>query len=380
VRGSALRAGRPVTPADIILSVGIFAVTILLFYRSGQLQLVAPLGALKAALLLARKRLPLVTLAGTLVLCGILSALLRRSYPITPATVVALYAVGRYCTRGTALAATVATILIGFSVSETVAGIPDYTVHNVQDLGWVVFAVLVGAWVRTQHVYVRDVEERAERAEREREEEARRRVAEERVRIARELHDIVGHALMSINVLSSVSSRLTERDPATGREALGTISEVSNSALREIRSTLSLLRGGAEPLKNPERGLENLDALIEQARVSGLPVTLKWYVDDRRVPAIIGFTVYRIVQESLTNISRHAEDVTKVVVAVVCANDHLEVSVVNDGAPAAIDEDGGIGIQGMSERVAAIGGRLDTTPLPGGGFRVHARLPLKEAS
>ncbi|MFL6052356.1 MAG: sensor histidine kinase [Actinoallomurus sp.] len=339
-----------------------------------------PLAALKSALLLARKRLPLVTLAGVLVLCGILSALVRSSYPITPTTVIALYSVGRYCTRGTALAATVATILIGFAVSETVPGIPSYTLHNVRDLGWVVFAVLVGAWVRTQHVYVRDVEERAERAEREREEEARRKVAEERVRIARELHDIVGHALMSINVLSSVSSRLTERDPAKGQEALETIREVSTSALREIRSTLSLLREGTEPLKNPGRGLKDLDSLIEQARLAGLPVTLKRYLDDREVPAIIGFTVYRIVQESLTNISRHADDVTRVVVAVVCGNDHLDVSVVNDGAPAAAGEDGGIGIQGMRERVAATGGRLHTTALPGGGFRVHARLPLKEAS
>lgn len=375
-----MRAERPVTPADIILSVVIFLAFIPYIHSDRHLALAMTLSALSAAFLLAKKRFPRMTLAGTLLLTGILAVLLRRAYPVTPATFVALYAVGRYCSRGTALVATVLTILIGFTVAEVSGRVPSYTLHNVRDLGWVVFAVLVGAWVRTQHVYVRDVEERAERAERGREEEARRRVAEERVRIARELHDIVGHALMSINVLSSVSSRLAERNPATGREALGTIREVSNSALREIRSTLSLLRGGTEPLKNPERGLDDLDELVEQARMAGLPVTLKRYVDDREVPAIIGFTVYRIVQESLTNISRHAKDVTKVVVAVVCANDHLEVSVINDGAPAALREDGGIGIQGMCERVAAIGGRLDATALPGGGFRVHARLPFKEAS
>jgi signal transduction histidine kinase len=369
-----------VSPADVILSVGVFAAFIPYIHSSGNLHLTLPLGAANAALLLAKKRFPLITLAGCLLLTWMLSVLLRRSYPVTPATFVALYAVGRYCSRSVALAATVLTILIGFAVAQVADSIPSYTLHNVVNLGWVVFAVLTGAWVRTQKTYVRDVEERAERAERGREEEARRRVAEERVRIARELHDIVGHALMSINVLSSVSSRIIERDARAGRDALRTISEVSNSALREIRSTLSLLREGTEPLKRPERGLDDLESLIEQSRVSGLPVTLKESMIDRGIPAIIGFTVYRIVQESLTNITRHAEGVTRVIVAVIGANDHLDVTVVNDGAQASIVEGGGIGIQGMRERVTAIGGRLDTTALPGGGFRVHARLPLKEAS
>ncbi|MCO6009350.1 histidine kinase [Actinoallomurus purpureus] len=338
------------------------------------------LGTLNATLLLAKKRFPRVTLAGCLLLTAVLAVLTRRSYPVTPATLVALYAVGRYCTRGMALAAAVLTILAGFFAAQVSERIPSYTLKNVQVLGWVVLAVLAGAWVRTQRARVRYVEERAERAERGREEEARRRVAEERVRIARELHDIVGHALMSISVLSSVTSRIIERDPAAGRDALRTISGVSNSALREIRSTLSLLREGTEPLKAPERGLDDLCTLIEQARMSGLPITMKHDVIRREIPAIIGFTVYRIVQESLTNITRHAEGVTKVIVAVICANDYLDVTVVNDGADATFSEGDGIGIQGMRERVTATGGRLDTTALPGGGFRVHARLPLKEAS
>ncbi|MCO5973438.1 sensor histidine kinase [Actinoallomurus soli] len=380
VRGSTARAGRPVTPADMILSAGVFAVSILFIYGKKDLRLEIPLSGASAALLLAKKRLPLVTLAGCLLCTAILAVHLRWSYPMTPATFVALYAVGRYCSRATALAAAVGTMIIGFTVSELIQRIPSYTLHNVRDLGWVVFAVLAGAWVQTQSVYVRDVEERAERAERERDEEALRRVAEERVRIARELHDIVGHALMSINVLASVSSRIVERNPEACRDAMGQIKGVSNSALREIRSTLSLLREGAAPLKNPERGIEDLPALIEQVRLGGLPVTFKSYLDDQKVPAIVGFTVYRIVQESLTNVCRHAKDVTKIVVAIACANDHLDVSVVNDGAPAAPSEGGGIGIQGMRERVTAIGGRLDTTALPGGGFRVHARLPLKETS
>ncbi|GAA0346076.1 histidine kinase [Actinoallomurus spadix] len=378
--GSTVRAGKSVTLADIILSAGVFAVSIPLVYGARESAIVIPLTAVNATLLLAKKRLPLATLAGVLVVAAVRAMLLQRAYPITPATVVALYAAGRYRGRATALAAAAGTILVGFTVSELSERIPSYTLHNVRDLGWVVFAVLAGAWVRSQRIYVRDVEERAARAEREHDEEARRRVAEERVRIARELHDIVGHALMSINILSSVSSRIVERNPDACRDAMDQIRGASNAALGEIRSTLSLLREGTEPLKNPEHGIEDLGALIEQARLGGMPVTYKSYLDDRQVPAIIGFTVYRIVQEALTNVSRHAKDVTKVVVAIASANGHLDVSVVNDGAPATPSEGGGIGLQGMRERVTATGGRLTTTALPGGGFRVHARLPLKETS
>lgn len=337
------------------------------------------IGALTAIVLLGKKRYPLPTLAGCLALTGVLAVMTRRSYPVTPANVVALYAVGRYCCRSYAVVAAVATIAIGFAVAE-LTRVPDYHLHTVSDLAWVVFAVLTGAWVRTLRIDVLMAEERAARAEHEREEEARRRVAEERLRIARELHDIVGHALMSINVLSSVSARLVDRNPDAGRDALQTISGVSNTALREIRSTLSLLRAGGRPLAAPGRGIDDLCELIEQSRRSGTPVTFREAGMDQDVPAIVGFTVYRIVQESLTNIARHARDVKEVVVTVARTSDHLDVTVTNDGAPAEAADGGGSGLQGMRERVTAIGGRLDTTALSDGGFRVHARLPLREGT
>jgi signal transduction histidine kinase len=231
-----------------------------------------------------------------------------------------------------------------------------------------------------QRIDVMSAETRAARAEHEREEEARRRVAEERLRIARELHDIVGHALMSINVLSSVSARLVDRNPEAGRDALRTISGVSNTALREIRSTLSLLRADGRLPEGPGRGIDDLDELIGQSRRSGMPVTLRRSGLDGDIPAIIGFTVYRIVQESLTNVARHAKGVTEVVVTVARSHGHLDVTVTNDGTATDASEGGGVGIEGMRERVTAIGGRLDTVSLTGGGFRVHARLPLKEGS
>lgn len=365
-----MRLRRLVSPADLLLSAGIFA----LFLPYVQWQPPAlTLAALSSGALLGRKRFPLLTLGVCLVLAGMLAVLMKRTYPISPANLVALYAVGRYCTRGVAIGAALMVVLAGFAVAAL-----SRRPYDVPQLGWVAAAVLAGAWVRTQR-YVIGAEERAERAERGREEEARRRVAEERVHIARELHDIVGHALMSISVLSSVSARLVDGNPRAGRDALRAISGVSNSALREIRSTLSLLRESADPLKWPERGLSDLAYLVDQAKRSGLPVRMSESGEPADVPAIVGFTVYRIVQESLTNVARHAKDVTDVAVHVAYSPDHLDVTIANDGAPAATTPGPGIGIQGMRERVTATGGHLDITAPLSGGFRVHARLPLKEA-
>jgi signal transduction histidine kinase len=278
------------------------------------------------------------------------------------------------------LTTAITTVLLGLVVAAISTSIPSYDFQNLGTLASVPFAVLAGAWVRTQRTYVIGAEERADRAEREREDEARRRVTEERLRIARELHDIVGHALMSISVTSSVTARFVEEDPKAGREALETINSVSNCALGEIRRTLSLLRGLAEPLKRPALGLDDLPDLIQRSRAAGVPVTLHRSGRPAEIPAIVGFTVYRIVQESLTNVTRHAENVTKVAVTLTFTPESLDVAVTNDGRPVEMsDRDTyGLGIQGMRERVAATGGRLNTTALPGGGFRVHARLPLKE--
>jgi signal transduction histidine kinase len=380
-KGPTLKAKWLVTPADILLSAGVFVLLLPYVHARGHVVLSLTFGGLAAVALLAKKRHPIPTLIVCLTISIILAVLLRRSYPATPADLVALYAVGRYCGRRVALTTAVATVLIGFVVAEISESIPSYNLQNLGVLSTVPFAVLAGTWVRIQRTYLLGAEERADRAEREREEVARRRVIEERLRIARELHDIVGHALMSISVTSSVSARFVEDDPKAGREALETINTVSNSALGEIRRTLSLLRGVAEPLKRPGLGLGDLGDLIEQSRTAGLPVTLHESGRRTEIPSIVGFTVYRIVQESLTNIKRHAEKVTKVAVTLTFTPDSLDVAITNDGNPVEMLDRGasGLGIQGMRERVAATGGRLNTTALPGGGFRVHARLPLKEA-
>lgn len=238
------------------------------------------------------------------------------------------------------------------------------------------FAGVAGAWVRTQRANVIAAEDRAARAEHEREEMARRRVAEERLRIARELHDVVGHAIMSISVQSSAGARVVEHNPAAGRQSLETIADISGSALREIRVSLGMLRESSEAPTHPERGMNDLPELIEQAVTNGIPVTLMG-ATDQPLPSVVGFTVFRIVQESLTNIAKHGREVTMVRVTIARSPENLHVTVADDGVGASDPCEVGMGIQGMRERVSALGGSLEITVLA--GFRVHARLPVTEA-
>jgi signal transduction histidine kinase len=374
----ALRAVRSVSPADILVSAGVFAAILPYAHQHGHFPVAVTLGALNAMALLAKKRFPVLTLALCLALSGALAVLLRLDYPAMPAVLVALYAVGRYHSRTTAVAATVTTVLIGFAAAQLFKAIPSYNRHTITQLGWVPFAVLAGAWVRTERSRVTGAQLRAERAEREHE-ATRHRATQERLRIARELHDIIGHALMSISVTSSVAARLDVGTPETGRDALRTINAVSRSALEEIRSTLHLLRQGAEPFR-PQLGLDELPRLVDQVGKRGVPVVLTESGHRPHVPAIVGYTAYRIVQESLTNITRHGRDVTEVTVSISFPSHMMDIVVANDGAQAGTPGQTrvGIGIQGMRERAAAVGGHVDTTALPGGGFCVHAQLPLTD--
>jgi signal transduction histidine kinase len=377
-----LRVERPVSPADILVSAGVFAAFLPYAHRHGHFPLAVTLGALNATVLLAKKRFPLLTLALCLALSCALAVLLRLDYPATPAVLVALYAVGRYRPRTVAVPATIGTILIGFVAAQLFKAIPSYNIHTVSQLGWVPFAVLAGAWVQTQRTQVTGAQLRAERAEHERE-EVRHRATEERLRIAREVHDIIGHALMSINVTSSVAGRLDVGTPETSQDALRTVNAVSRSALQEIRNTLDLLSQGGEPSATLGLGLglDELSTLIEQVRQSGMPVVLTESGHRPHIPAITGYSAYRIVQESLTNITRHARNVTEVTVAVTFTPEILDIAVTNDGARTETPDQTrvGIGIQGMRERAAAAGGYVDPAPLPKGGFRVHVQLPLKES-
>jgi signal transduction histidine kinase len=244
-------------------------------------------------------------------------------------------------------------------------------------IGWLLASFVLGEVSRGRREYIAQVEQRATDAERTREEEARRRAGEERLRIARELHDILAHSISIINVQAGVAVHLLDRQPDQARAALVTINETSKEAMRELRATLGVLRQSDDiDSRAPAPGLARLGELIDTARATGLDVTVDASGEGRPLPPAADLAAYRIVQESLTNVTRHA-GARHVSVSIVRRENELELAVEDDGAgaPGGADVRVGNGILGMRERAAAIGGDLEAGPLPGGGFRVHARLP-----
>ena len=201
-------------------------------------------------------------------------------------------------------------------------------------------------------------------------------VLEERTRIARELHDIVAHSMSVMVVQAGAAEQVVDDDPARAREALRQIRRTGTGALGEMRRLVGVLRDPDESgLLAPQPGLAGLEALVEDARAVGLPITLDVSGEPRELPAGLDLAAYRIVQEALTNVRRHAPSATAVSVDVHFGDDDLRIEVVDDG-PGAGSTDGGHGLIGMRERVQLYGGRLRAAALPERGFRVSADLPL----
>ncbi len=229
---------------------------------------------------------------------------------------------------------------------------------------------------------VRIRRERAAEAIRIRREEARRRASEERLRIARELHDALGHHLSLINVQSGVALHLNEALPDQVRSSLSAIKDASKEALDELRSVLAILRQEGEPApRSPTSTLARLQDLVSQAAAAGLEVRTETEGDARALPFGVDVAAFRIVQEALTNVTRHAR-ARAATVRVSYGERDVTVEIDDEGrGPGPHTEGGGgRGIVGMRERVAALGGDLEAGPRPGGGFRVRARLPLDGSS
>jgi signal transduction histidine kinase len=218
--------------------------------------------------------------------------------------------------------------------------------------------------------------ERAHEYARTRAEEAKRRASEERLRIARELHDVLAHNISLINVQAGVALHLMDQQPGQARSALSAIKQASNDALGELRSVLDILRQGDEASLTPTSRLAHLDDLVSKAAASGLKVGARTEGDPRPLPAGTDLAAFRIVQEALTNVTRHAGAARADVV--IAYGSDLVVRVEDDGLgeKTATDAGGGNGIAGMRERAAALGGSLEAGPMEGGGWRVEARLPL----
>ncbi|MGW3563941.1 sensor histidine kinase [Streptomyces sp. NPDC000941] len=351
----------------------------------------------------------------------------NHAVPI-PATLLALYTVAATGTVRRSLLTAV--VVLGPTLIINSFTNPDGAVELLRISGWIIAVLFFGVDARFYRQYVASIVERAERAERTREEEARRRVVEERLRIARDLHDLLAHSITLIGVQTSVAAHVLTADPdrldrKAVAQALDDIAETCRTARGELRTTLEVLRanemsvsvGGerewvAEPgsgsssgsgLGSPDGraplpGLDGLGALAEAARVAGAKVELSVHADG--VPPSVGAAAYRIVQEALTNAVRHGgrDDLT-VRVGLRAAEGTLRVTITDDGAgqgtgqgtghgvssavrngvghgQGAVGGAPGFGLVGMRERARSVGGTLDAGPGPTVGFEVTAELPL----
>ena len=246
-------------------------------------------------------------------------------------------------------------------------------------VAWAAVAALLGDALRNHRSALAELEERAWHLERTREEEAGRRVAEDRLRIARDLHDSVAHAMATINVQAGAAAHVVDRRPEAAGEALAAIQRASGDVLDELGAMLQLLRNdGEEADREPTPGLDRLGDLVEASSVARLPVSLTVEGPVVEVPTPVGIAAYRIVQESLTNVVRHACASHAVVTVRVGSDRSLTVEVGDDGTgehgapPTRGTGRTGVGIRGMRERADATAGRLDARPRHEGGFVVRA--------
>ncbi|MET9442609.1 sensor histidine kinase [Streptomyces sp. NPDC006610] len=336
--------------------------------------------ALGAAALVFRRRGPkrVLALTGTLSVVECVTGDPRA--PVAMAAVVALYTVAASTDRPTTWRVGLLTMTVLTGVAMLAGPLPWYAQENVGIFAWTGMAAAAGDAVRSRRAFVHAIRERAERAERTREEEARRRVAEERLRIARDLHDVVAHHIALVNVQAGVAAHVMDRRPDQAKEALAHVREASRSALNELRATVGLLRQSDDPAAptEPAPGLDRLDELVGTFRNAGLQVQVARADQDTTLPAAVDLAAYRIIQEALTNVQKHAGADAKAEVSVVRVGPNVEITVLDDGSgddPS--PSGGGHGLLGMRERVGALRGTLTTGPRYGGGFRVHAILPVK---
>ncbi|APE24287.1 MULTISPECIES: sensor histidine kinase [Streptomyces] len=332
-----------------------------------------------------RRRQPVTVAVVTLLACVVYYPLSAQDGPLMIAFALALYTTAAEGRFAAALALAAVTLLaVGIGEIRQQPGhrqIDDTSL--VMLAGWLISLVAVGRAQRTRMAYLHEVEQRALAAEREQEARARQSATEERLRIAREVHDVLGHSISLINVQSGAALHRLGKGPApeaglaTATEALEAVKATSKDALRELRATLGVLRGADEPTPTApsSSGLALLADLAARARSTGLDVRTEVTGRPVPLPPPVDLAAYRIVQESLTNVTRHAGAST-VRVGLDWGADALRLRIADDGAGAPEGRALGSGIRGMAERARAFGGELTARNGDGGGFLVDARLPL----
>jgi signal transduction histidine kinase len=373
---------------DSVLAAAAAALSMSLFAselsRSGLPRGVVALGYALALLhtlpLAARRRFPMTVLATSVASGLAFAAIGLPPVLLGPAILVPVYPVAAYRERRVSLVGLAAAEvgLAGVQLTSGRTGLSTWVGNTlVLAAAW-----LLGNFVGDRRAYAAQLEERTAELEQAREDLARRAVADERLRLARELHDVVAHSMSVIAVQSGVGAHVADTQPEEARKALAAIETASRAALEELRRLLGVLRqdDGDEPHGSlaPVPGLADLDTLLAEVGKAGLAVRLRVEGVRPELPAGVDLSAYRIVQEALTNVVKHAGPARAQVV--VCYGDQeVAVEITDDGK--GVPGDGraakvGHGIIGMRERVALFGGDLEVGPLPGGGFRVAARLPF----
>ena len=363
--------------------------------------------AVMGLILYPRRRFPAAVLAAVALLVaglGVLGASLEGGFV---AVLVSSYSAAVYGGRRLAFGLATATVivLLGLGIPTALGVMPHGAAAPVRillaaDGAWLVGLVIRGQFsARSAHLEI--MRERADLAAARQQEEARRATLAERLRIARELHDIVAHHLSVVVIQAQGAQRTIGRDPQQAMAAMIQVEQTGRTALEEMRGLLGLLRSGeeagehtgdradADPADGPGQarlappGLADIGALAQQMRAAGLQVSVDTAGEPGEIREDVGLTVYRIVQEALTNVVKHAGPASAAVS--LTFGDKLEISVTDDGrgAAAGLAADGlpgaGRGTAGMRERVAILNGQLTVGPRPGGGFRVQATIPLEES-
>jgi signal transduction histidine kinase len=325
-----------------------------------------------------RRRVPMVPLAlaiGIVELSNYDAPQLAETAAFLFGFVIAIYSAGAYTEGRTALAAALF-VVIAIPLAAIEPGVPT----SASDWGFFVMFLggpyVAGRVMRRRRLRERTLEGRAEVLEREGEERSRVAIAEERARIARELHDAVSHSLSVMLLQARGARKILPEDGGPAREALEVIERSGSEALQEMRRLLGVLREiDTESELAPQPSLKRIDSLVEPVRAAGMPVevTIEGEVDD--LPPGVDVSAYRIVQEALTNALKHAGP-ARARVFIRRTDEELELEVIDDGEGSSNGDGTGQGLVGMRERVAVYGGKLDAGPHPGGGYALRARLPI----
>jgi len=283
--------------------------------------------------------------------------------------------------------ATMLALVVTTAVSDSMDNL-SLLLRTIGPFFWLLLPLAVGRMTQLRRAYLRSVQARAEHAERTREEEARLRVTEERMRIARELHDVVAHHLALANAQAGTAAHIVLADPRQTKEILTDLTGTTSAALRELKATLGLLRNSDDPDSvslEPSPGLARLPELVSACASAGLTVALTTDGEPQPLSPGVDLTAFRIVQEALTNVTKHAATSTAHV-RLAYADSRLQITVSNDGPPVApapapaAPRGPGFGVMGMRERAQSIGGQLCAGPRPEGGFEVTTALPLQPSA